>query len=428
MKKLISITALLAILLTNFSVISEEQPQFSIAAKIRSFMLVNNPEALERVNEENFKLAISSAEHSDWIQAQGGERPYWTEEKFQWELERIYESFKTVPENSFCFYPLLTIKYSKQYADSFVFNQIVSEDKFWVSVPKPVRESFASTNIYDENYNKVLERISIYDAETIEFLQNPESIEEIVKNEIDEKILDCKIIALRYFWINPDDEENIRDNSVATILYFKGETKDYGIKIYSSPYLASQESDLERYKIYTMAELMQSCGSYTNMQSDKILDTKPTYETEAQALQDEGLIQGTDRGLDLLKPLTRIEATTILVRALGYEDEPTPSTSKFTDIPAGNWGVKYANIAADKGITQGVGDNKFAPADFVTADQFATLVLRSSGTQNFDWQQAVNLLIEQNIITPENAGTMDLFTRGDMAKIIYEARQKGLIN
>jgi hypothetical protein len=89
--------------------------------------------------------------------------------------------------------------------------------------------------------------------------------------------------------------------------------------------------------------------------------------------------------------------------------------------------VRYANIAADKGITQGVGDNKFAPDDLVTDNQFATLVLRSANEPEFDWQNAINLLIEKGIITAEQAENMDLFTRGDMAKIIYETRQKGLI-
>lgn len=38
-----------------------------------------------------------------------------------------------------------------------------------------------------------------------------------------------------------------------------------------------------------------------------------------------------------------------------------------------------------------------------------------------------NLSTKKGIITAEDAKTMDLFTRGDMAKIIYEARGKGLL-
>ena len=117
----------------------------------------------------------------------------------------------------------------------------------------------------------------------------------------------------------------------------------------------------------------------------------------------------------------------MLVRALGLEDEPTAETSNFTDIPNGTWGVKYANIAADNGITYGVGDGMFAPNDLVTSDQFAAFVLRNTDEPDIDWQTAMNVLIEQGIITQEQADTMNLFTRGDMAKIIYEAQEKGLI-
>ena len=124
----------------------------------------------------------------------------------------------------------------------------------------------------------------------------------------------------------------------------------------------------------------------------------------------------------MLKPLTRIEATAILVRAMGYEDVQTSETSYFTDIQSDNWGAKYANIAKDKGIASGIGDDMFAPNDTITASQFATLILRNMG-ENPDWQTAINTFVERGLITSEQADKMDLFTRGDMAKIIYEAKQ-----
>ena len=157
-----------------------------------------------------------------------------------------------------------------------------------------------------------------------------------------------------------------------------------------------------------------------------VLETKPTYEPEAKSLQADGLLKGNEKGLDLLKPLTRIEATAILVRAMGLEIEQTSSTSYFVDIASDNWGVKYANIAKDKGIATGVGDNMFAPNDTITASQFVTFILRNLG-ESPDWQTAVNLFVEKGLITQEQADKMDLFTRGDMAKIIYEARRNSII-
>ncbi|HIU48633.1 MAG TPA: S-layer homology domain-containing protein [Candidatus Avimonoglobus intestinipullorum] len=141
---------------------------------------------------------------------------------------------------------------------------------------------------------------------------------------------------------------------------------------------------------------------------------------------EDGLIAGTDEGAEPLKPLSRIEATAMLVRILGLEDAQTSEVSYFADIASDNWGAKYANIAYDNGIAAGVGDNQFAPNEIITSSQFASLLLRSQNQPN-DWQTAINTLVERGILTQEEADKMDLFTRGDMAKIIYEAREQGLL-
>ena len=434
MKKLLIAIMIATLLFTTSTAISEEQPQtqgISISDTVRSFMLVNNPDQCEaiagKVNSEVDSLTKSLESHYYSYVAMGYLDNYTKEEveemarkSYERELAQRGNDFGCVPENSFYYYPLITIRYSKQYADSYNFNQLISDDKIWIAVNQSAGHWW---KYYGIDYSAVRCTATIYDKETIEFLQNPEMIEEMVKSETKEEIVDCKIIVMNYVY-----NGNI-DKNIATILYLKGKTTDYGIKIYSNLLSEKSTANLERYKIYTMAELTQSGGEVYNIDTEeRIFNIKPAYEREALALQAEGLLQGNDRGLDLLKPLTRMEATTILVRVLGYEDEPTADTSKFTDIPNDNWGVKYANIAADKGITKGIGDNKFAPDELVTDNQFATLLLRSSGTPDFDWETAISMLIEQNIITTEQADTMDLFTRGDMAKIIYEAREKGLIN
>ena len=72
-----------------------------------------------------------------------------------------------------------------------------------------------------------------------------------------------------------------------------------------------------------------------------------------------------------------------------------------------------------------MGDDKFAPNDAITASQFATLILRNMG-ESPDWQTAINTFVERGLITSEQAEKMDLFTRGDMAKIIFEVKQKNM--
>jgi hypothetical protein len=259
------------------------------------------------------------------------------------------------------------------------------------------RESFT----YADKY-----RSSIYiDNEGSSFLKKSDKIEQMLLEKGETNISDIKVFGI--------------GNSL-TLLYIKGQ-QEYLIKLYGP------EDSMELFKLYTAKEATQWIEQYfIDINISYTTPVKPTYETEGAALMSEGLIQGTEKGYDPLKPLNRIEATTILVRALGLENEAVSETPEFSDIEAGSWGVRYANIAKAKGLSNGVGDGKFAPDDLVTGPQFATLLLRSKG-EEFDWEQGLNLLIERGIITQEQSETMDLFTRGDMAKIIYEAKNQGLI-
>ena len=61
----------------------------------------------------------------------------------------------------------------------------------------------------------------------------------------------------------------------------------------------------------------------------------------------------------------------------------------------------------------------------MTRIEAVVMILHLTDIGDFDWQNSVNILVEQGIISAEDARTMDLFTRGDMAKIIYEIRAHG---
>ena len=215
-----------------------------------------------------------------------------------------------------------------------------------------------------------------------------------------------------------------------TFLYIRCDLKEYLVKLYDYDNMILPK--IELCALYEASEVLNAFNDvdvqnspYSQVLSKLVLETKPVYTAEAESLQSEGLLRGNEKGLDLLKPLTRIEATAMLVRAMGYENIPTSDTSYFADIQSDNWGAKYANIAKDKGIAAGVGDGMFAPDEMITASQFATLILRNMG-ESPDWQTAINTFVERGLITSEQAEKMDLFTRGDMAKIIYEAKQRSM--
>ena len=309
-----------------------EEPSFSVAEKIRSLMLVNNPEALEGVkaaNEEYLQWALDLYE-ADF---RGTGRPNRVEELAKVE-RKLRETYTVIPENSFEFYKLITERYAIQYANNFCMNNLINNEKIWFAACKSESEN---QYYYDKGYGKVADRTQAFDFEAIEFLKQPEQIEEMVESEIDEEIVDCKIINFQ----------------LTTILYMKGVSTDYGIKIFSHKVNVDDLQYLENFKIYTMSELLQSCGNYKILPVPGVFDIKPTYEAEMTSLMEAGLLQGTDKGADPLKPLSRMEATTILVRALGLENEPVSAESQFADVEQGSWGVKYANIALAQGITNG---------------------------------------------------------------------------
>lgn len=154
--------------------------------------------------------------------------------------------------------------------------------------------------------------------------------------------------------------------------------------------------------------------------------TKDLYQSEAESLQSEGLLKGTDKGLDLLKPLTRAEAATMLIRAMGHPEVTENTVMTFSDVSSEYWGFGAIENAYSLGLVNGVGDGKFAPEQNVTAPQFATMILRAANAGEFDWEKAVEIMVEQGILTKEETETMDFFTRGDIAKMIYEARENNL--
>ena len=307
--------------------------------------------------------------------------------------------------------PLITTKYMQQYSDNNSL-QYLAYNKSYITILKAdgkYSEAFDANGIYLNNlmsdYDVCRKLVSsVVDAEGVDFLKNTNVISEMLFEKGETNIKEAAILVA--------DCEH-------TLLLIICDSQEYIIQIYSGRFNKT-DGNIEKYKLYTANEYVSKM-TLNNL----IKMEKPTYETEAESLQSEGLLRGNEKGLDLLKPLTRIEATAMLVRAMGYEDAQTSEVSYFTDIESDNWGAKYANIAKDKGIAAGVGNGMFAPDEMITASQFATLILRNMG-ESPDWQTAINTFVERGLITSEQAEKMDLFTRGDMAKIIYEAKQRSM--
>ena len=206
------------------------------------------------------------------------------------------------------------------------------------------------------------------------------------------------------------------------IRVYEGFTRDHTDRTKIYDYDSMWTKNLEMYKLYDAKELLNIISEDAN----EMNMIKSTYTEEAELLQVNGLLYGNENGLDLLKPLTRIEAATMLLRALGESTTNEATVQTFADVPATHWGYGAAENAYSLGLIKGVGDDMFAPDDIVTGPQFATMILRAGKHADFNWEEALDILISEGVISTEDASTMDFFTRGDMAKIIYEAIQKRL--
>ena len=97
----------------------------------------------------------------------------------------------------------------------------------------------------------------------------------------------------------------------------------------------------------------------------------------AEMLKTLNLFKGTDKGFELDREASRVEAIVTVVRILGAEAEALeknyPHTFEDTDI----WMDPYVGYALENGITKGVSEKEFAPNDLITENQFITLVLRA---------------------------------------------------
>ena len=159
---------------------------------------------------------------------------------------------------------------------------------------------------------------------------------------------------------------------------------------------------------------------------------EPQYEYEAQMLYEMGLFKGTDKGFELGKTCTRLEAAALFIRLLGKEQEAisNPKKHPFTDVPA--WASPYVGQMYYDGYTKGISANKFGTGN-VTATQFATFCLRALGYseddywyewQSFVYEEALEKMLQEYIIRQDSYDTIKnakVFVRDYAVKMAYNS-------
>lgn len=159
------------------------------------------------------------------------------------------------------------------------------------------------------------------------------------------------------------------------------------------------------------------------------------YNALADGLKALGLFKGSDTGYgfgyDLEAKPTRIQALIMFLRLIGEEQAAlsTTATCPFTDVPA--WCQPYVAYAYEQGLTKGVDDAAmlFGTADYVTAGQYVTFILRALGyqdsgdTPDFTWDTALQRGMDLGILTAGEYKMLmeEPFLRAQVAYLSYFA-------
>ena len=143
---------------------------------------------------------------------------------------------------------------------------------------------------------------------------------------------------------------------------------------------------------------------------------------KAQALNDEGILLGTENGLELEREVTRAEAVALIQRT-------SPSAkmvyaSSFEDVTDAHWAYAPISWATETGIVKGTGDNKFTPDRTVTAQELSMMLLNALG-EEVEFEKAFEVATEKGLVTIEDGiEQADELTREATAKIIYNYLNK----
>lgn len=135
-----------------------------------------------------------------------------------------------------------------------------------------------------------------------------------------------------------------------------------------------------------------------------------------------GTVNGyPDYALD--KTVTRAEAITMVIRLMGQEEaaKTWDAVAPFDDMV--EWAKPYINYGYYNGIVNGTGPNKFSPNDTVTAQQYATMLLRAigykDGERGFSYSTALNKLYEVGGSKENWTGRSTRFLRSDLILFSY---------
>lgn len=160
----------------------------------------------------------------------------------------------------------------------------------------------------------------------------------------------------------------------------------------------------------------------------------PQYLPEAEKLNILSIFQGSDKGFELERPPTRIEAGIIFVRLVGGEEEALTNKypHPFTDVPS--WGQDYVGFLYHHKLVKGISDTEFGSRKIIAAPAYMTMALRSIGYQDetgdFKWRKSLEKALELGIIDQDFYDDLKEteFLRDHVVKISYDLLKQPVKN
>lgn len=134
--------------------------------------------------------------------------------------------------------------------------------------------------------------------------------------------------------------------------------------------------------------LILALSTFSVFADPKAEEKEILYVNAGTILKSDGVITGTEKGLEPMNSLTREQAVAIVVRMNGWDKEFSnfQPIGMFRDVPAHHWAAKYVEIAQLKGLTNGIGDGKFGLGLKVTKKEFLSYMLRTL-EYTADWEK-----------------------------------------
>ena len=148
-------------------------------------------------------------------------------------------------------------------------------------------------------------------------------------------------------------------------------------------------------------------------------DELASYEwarTAVEGLMEMGAVKGNENGLFLPgNQITREEFLKILVEAFGLYE--SGKECNFDDVAKSNWAYSYIACAVEKGIVNGIGENRFGIGQQITRQDMAVMIERASGIAN------IQLTEKSGKVFTDSSSISD-YARGSVEKLA----KAGVIN